>query len=69
MAVRYMVETYGERSVIDVIGKLSAVTDLESAIQQVTGVTYAILEQRFVEYLKTWQDPDREAVRRYTTIR
>ena len=67
MAVRYMVETYGPRSVIDVIGKLSAVTDLESAIQQVTGVTYAILEQRFVEYLKTWQDPDREAVRRYAT--
>ena len=68
MAVRYMVETYGERSVIDVIGKLSAVTDLGNAIQQVTGVTYAILEQRFVEYLRAWRDPDREPVDGYATI-
>ena len=67
MAVRYMVETYGERSVVDVIGKLSAVTDLEDAVQQVTGVTYAILEQRIVQYLRTWEDPDREAVRLYAT--
>ena len=65
MAVRYMVETYGVRRVIDVIGKLSAVTNLERAIQQETGVSYAVLEQRIVEYLKTWQDPDREAVRLY----
>ena len=67
MAVRYMVETYGVRSVADMIDKLSTVTNLESAIQQVTGVTYAVLEQRIVEYLRTWQDPNREAVRLYAT--
>ena len=65
MAVRYMVETYGVRRVTDVIGKLSAVTNLERAIQQATGIPHAVLEQRIVEYLKTWQDPDREAVRQY----
>ena len=67
MTARYMVETYGPHSVVDVIGKLSTVTDLEDAIQQVTGDTYAVLEQRVFEYLKTWQDPDREAVGRYAT--
>ena len=65
MAVRYMVETYGVRKVTDVIGRLSAVTNLERAIQQATGISYAVLEQRIVEYLRTWQDPDREAVRQY----
>ena len=65
MAVRYMVETYGVRKVTDVIGRLSQVTNLERAIQQATGISYAVLEQRIVEYLRTWQDPDREAVRQY----
>ena len=65
MAVRYMVDTYGVRRVTDVIGKLSTTTDLERAIQQVTGVTYTVLEQRIVEYIKAWQEPDREAVRQY----
>ena len=67
MAVRYMVETYGVRKVTDVIGRLSQVTNLERAIQQATGISYAVLEQRIVEYLKTWQDPDREAAGRYAT--
>ena len=66
MAVRYMVETYGVRSVTDIIAKLSATTDLASAIQQVTGVTYAVLEQRIADYTRTWSDPEREAVRQYT---
>ena len=65
MAVRYMVDTYGVRRVTDVIGRLSQVTNLERAIQQATGIPYAVLEQRIVEYLKTWEDPDREAVRQY----
>ena len=65
MAVRYMVETHGVRSAIDTIARLSATTNLERAIQQVTGVPYAVLERRIVDYLKTWQDPDREAVRQY----
>ena len=65
MAARYMVETYGVRKVTDVIGRLSQVTNLERAIQQATGISYAVLEQRIVEYLRTWQDPDREAVRQY----
>ena len=67
MAVRYMVDTYGVRRVTDVIGRLSPVTNLERAIQQATGISYAVLEQRIVEYLKTWEDPDREAVRAYAT--
>ena len=65
MAVRYMVETYGVRKVTDVIGRLSATTDLDRAIQQATGISYALLEQRIVDYTRTWQDPDREAVRQY----
>ena len=65
MAVRYMVETYGVTSVTDVIGRLSATTNLGSAIQQVTGVSYAVLEQQIAEYVRTWQDPDRETVRQY----
>ena len=68
MAVRYMVETYGKRSVIDVIGKLSAVTDLESAIQQVTGVTYTNLEQRHRRVPQNVAGPEqggRQAVRNH----
>ena len=65
LAVRYMVETYGVRKITDVIGRLSTTTDLGRAIQQATGISYALLEQRIVEYTRTWQDPDREAVRQY----
>ena len=57
MAVRYMVETYGVRKVTDVIGRLSQVTNLERAIQQATGISYAVLEQRIVEYLKNVARP------------
>ena len=67
MAVRYMVETYGARSAIDVVGTLAG-ADLDGAIRQVTGVTYAAFEEGFVQYLRAWQDPSREAVREYTTV-
>ncbi len=65
MAARYMMETYGESGVVDVMGELSAVTSLGSAIRQVTGVSYSTFEERFVEYLRGWEDPERESARRY----
>ena len=66
MVVRYMVGTYGAGSAIDVVGKLAG-ADVDGAIRQVTGVTYAAFEEGFVQYLRAWQDPSREAVREYTT--
>ena len=68
MAVRYMVETYGARSAIDVVGKLAGASDLDEAIRQAIGVTYTAFEEGFVQYLRAWQDPSREAILRYTTV-
>ena len=66
MAVRYMVETYGVNSVVEVVTALMNGTRLDTAIRQVTGNTYASFEQRFLEYAGAWQDEDRESVRQYT---
>ena len=68
MAVRYIVETFGAESIIDVVRAVSAGADLGDAIQQATGLAYAAFEDRYLEYLRTWADPDREAVRQYAAV-
>lgn len=65
MAVRYVIETYGVNSVVEVVNTLANGTRLDAAIRQVTGITYATFERRFREYTGAWKDEDREAIRQY----
>ena len=67
MAVRFMVETFGPASVVEVTTSFSSGDDVGAAIQQTIGLTLEEFEDQFHDYLKTWQDPTREAVREYTT--
>ena len=68
MAVRYVVESFGAESINDIVRSVAVGADLGDAIQQVTGLTYVDFEDRYQEYLRTWVDPDREAVRQYIAV-
>ena len=67
MAVRFMVETFGPASVVEVTKMAARGEDLDDILQQTIGLTLEAFEDQFHDYLKTWQDPTREAVREYTT--
>ena len=67
MAVRFMVETFGPASVVEVTKMAARGEDMDDILQQTIGLTLEEFEDQFHDYLKTWQDPTREAVREYTT--
>ncbi len=65
MSVRYLIEQFGERSLIDLVGRLNAGASLSDALQVATGISYQRFETDFTAWAKAWQDSEREAVRAY----
>ena len=66
MAVWYLVETFGEQTVGEVVRNLSTGIDIEDAILRTTAVEYSVFERGFGEWMSAWEDEEREAVRSFT---
>ena len=67
MAARYLVETYGPLSPIDIIKRLGGGQPLTAAVLQITGIQYLDFRTRFVQWLQQWEDPDSAEVRPYVS--
>ena len=66
MAVWYLVESFGDQTIGDVVRNLSTGIDVEEAVLQSTGVEYPEFERRFGDWIAAWEDEERESVRAYT---
>jgi len=67
MAARYLAETYGPLSPIDIIKRIGGGQPLTAAVLQITGIQYLDFRTRFVQWLQQWEDPDRAEVRPYVS--
>ena len=65
MIIRFMNESFGASSPFDALREISAGGDLEGALQFATGLTYEDFESRFVDWLSSWEDPDRTEATEY----
>jgi len=66
MAVWYLVETFGEQTIGEVVRNLSTGIDIQEAVLQATAVEYSVFEGQYGTWMSTWEDEEREAVRAYT---
>jgi hypothetical protein len=65
MAVRFMSETFGASSPFDALREIAAGVDFPEALQSATTLTYEDFESRFVDWLSSWEDPDRTGATEY----
>ena len=65
MAVRFMSETFGSSSPFAALREIASGTDFPEALQSATTLTYEDFESRFVEWLSSWEDPDRTDAAEY----
>ena len=63
MAIRYMAETHGSSAPIDVVRAMGRGSVLAAGILEVTGQQYRDFRDSFLEWLKVWEDPERERER------
>lgn len=68
MAVRYLTETYGAAAPIDMVRAMGTGSPLAAAILEVTQVQYTDFGEQFADWLKTYEDPRRAAVREYVQV-
>lgn len=66
MAVRYMTETYGAKSLVDMVRAIGRGASPAGAFAEVLGLQYQDFEGQFRQWLETWEDPRRMPVRDYT---
>ncbi|MBI4198912.1 MAG: hypothetical protein HY535_00340, partial [Chloroflexi bacterium] len=67
MAVRYLLERFGNQAAALIIGEMAKGASFEAAFQRVTGVSLSSFEQDWRSWLGQWQDNLREGVRSYVT--
>jgi hypothetical protein len=65
MAVRFMSETFGSSSPFAALREIASGTDFPEALQTATTLTYEDFESRFVDWLSSWEDPDRTDAAEY----
>ncbi len=68
MLVRYLVETYGEQSPIEIAAQIRDRATIKNAVETAIGISYAQLEEDFIAWLKEWEDPARTEARPYMTL-
>ena len=61
MAVRYISETYGPESAVDIVTGIGNGDDVETALEKSLGIAYADFDSEFALWLKDWEDPQRSA--------
>ena len=65
MAVRYLIDQYGQSAPIEIVRQIASGSDLDAAIPAVTGVAYSQFESDYRRWLANWDDPVRASVRPY----
>jgi hypothetical protein len=65
MVIRFMSERFGASSPFDVLREIAAGADLPEALQSALGLTYEDFESLFVDWLSSWEDPDRTQATEY----
>ena len=61
MAVRYISETYGSESAVDIVTGIGTGDDVATALEKSLGVPYTDFDSAFALWLKDWEDPERSA--------
>ena len=65
MAVRYLAETYGTSTPIDMMTRMGQGATLSEVFSEIVGVEYLAFEQQFTLWLKSWEDPERTQIAEY----
>ena len=65
MAVRYLAETYGTSTPIDMMTRMGQGATLSEVFSEIVGVEYLAFEQQFTLWLKSWEDPERTRIAEY----
>ena len=65
MAARFLIETYGAGSAVEIVRKIGQGSELSGAILEVTGSRYQDFREHFAEWLGDWKDPERTSIRAY----
>lgn len=65
MIVRFMTETFGVSSPFDVLKEIANGADLPEALQTAMKLTYEDFELQFVNWLASWEDPERTSTNVY----
>ena len=65
MAVRYLTERYGDAAPLEIAWLIGAGASVDTAVAVITGSSYGNFESEFIQWLKSWDDPDRAAARPY----
>ena len=68
MATRYLIERYGVASAMEIVKDLGAGSTLPIALQRVTGSDYQSFQDAFDAWLRTWESPERAAIREYIDV-
>jgi len=66
MAVRYLAETYGKSTPIDMMTRMGQGATLSEVFSEIVGVEYPAFERQFALWLKSWEDPERTRIAEYT---
>ena len=61
MAVRYISETYGSQSAVDIVTGIGEGNDVATALEKSLGIPYTDFDSAFALWLKEWEDPERLA--------
>ena len=65
MAVRFLTETFGTLTPVDIVRRIGQGSTLASAMNTTIGISYSEFQQRFESWLRAWDDPERIVVRQY----
>ncbi|MCI0866830.1 MAG: hypothetical protein J4N89_09805 [Chloroflexi bacterium] len=70
MAVRYLTETYGDDALVAIVESMGRdrIHPIDNAMRDVFGLKFEQFEEQFVQWLKTWEDPEREEIRAYIQV-
>lgn len=66
MAVRYLAETYGTSTPIDMMKRMGQGATLSEVFSEIVGVEYPAFERQFTLWLKSREDPKRNQIAEYT---
>ena len=65
MAVRYMLERFGNQSAALIFNEMKNGQSFDTAFQKTTGISVASFEQGWLGWQRNWKDSRREAIRQY----
>ena len=70
MAVRYLTETYGDDALVAIVESMGRdrIHPIDNAMRDVFGLKFEQFEEQFVQWLKTWEDREREEIRAYIQV-